>query len=191
MKKNFYFVIDFICVTIVFLLITISFSCKKQLEVGSKDVDFLFLENVIDSIREEYGHLAENTTANYLLEDSVLIFTDTFFKSEDKQFLYDQLNNEGSKNWDFEKINQTVVVKKETLDKLFAPSLEEGWMKFHQIYGKGFLMLSDPLFNAKCNLCILEINYFCGSKCGGGNVSLFKKTNGKWIFVKKYSEWVS
>ncbi len=191
MKNNFYFFIDFICVKSVFLLIIISSSCARQSQVGKKHVDYLFLENVIDSIREEYSYLAENTIANHLLEDSVLIFTDAFFKSEDKQILYDQLNNKISKSWDFEKINQTVVVKKETLDKLFAPSLEEGWMKFHQIYGKGFLMLSDPLFNAKANLCVLEINYFCGSKCGGGNVSLFKKTNGKWIFVKKYSEWVS
>jgi len=55
----------------------------------------------------------------------------------------------------------------------------------------GFYSLSVPLFFRDFTLCVFANGYYCGSLCGRGHMSVYKKVNGQWEKLKVINEWVS
>ena len=175
---------------VLFLMFTLSCQMKTKKNMSDRD-EYVFINAVLDSISHDFIYLADNSTIAVLIEDTTQILSDKLFTSRDISAFRNQIKTISNKKWDRSSIQSLYVLQKIELDELFAHDISQGWNAFHQNYGQGFIMCSFPIFNSDKKMCIVEINYFCGSKCGGGSVTLFKKIEKKWVVIKNYAEWVS
>ena len=71
-------------------------------------------------------------------------------------------------------------------------SAKDYWEKFRAEFGDKCLRnYSIPYFNKDKNICIVISSVSCGPLWGGGETSVYKKINGKWIVIKTHDHWVS
>lgn len=86
--------------------------------------------------------------------------------------------------WKSNQILGSKVISSKRIAKLFKNEPDKGWVKFNKRYKDGFATFSVPLFSLDKNTCIVYKAGRCGSLCGHGGTSLYKKIKGKWTFVK-------
>ena len=105
---------------------------------------------------------------------------EVFFSSKDSLYLLKQNLNPERLKIETELINQlnTTTVEKELIKR-----------KYHRKYR--LYEMTIPVFSIDRQKAYVQLDYFCGSLCGGGKAIYLKKINGKWTIIQKWGTWMS
>ncbi|HEY9005910.1 MAG TPA: hypothetical protein VIM75_07240 [Ohtaekwangia sp.] len=82
------------------------------------------------------------------------------------------------------------IVSSDTIDALLQ-NPEKGWPYFRKKYREGYYTVSKPIFFRENTLCLFSYSYSCGMLCGGGNISIYKKTLFGWRSYISFYDWIS
>ena len=118
-----------------------------------------------------------------------IIHDTTTYTSDDLKLIKSQLTNISIK-WTKELFTGIKIISNDTLKSIFNNPLKD-WKYFFKYFGKGFIKLSVPIFFRNDNYCLFYSDYSCGSLCGQGSLTLYKREKGKWKYIKSYCGWVS
>lgn len=165
---------------------------EKYLYKISKPIDLKFREKLSEK-ENEIIELPPPSSHGiiYLPENGT-------FTKEDLAYIKIQLNT----NFNFAFKPTKIISKVEFIDtekfKKFQKSQEnyvsarDYWGKFRAEFGDKCLRnYSIPYFNKEKNICIVINSISCGPLWGGGETSVYKKTNGKWKVIQTLDHWVS
>jgi hypothetical protein len=83
------------------------------------------------------------------------------------------------------------LIPKDTITAIFSQKHQDGWSYFYGHYGPGFHSIGCPLFLRDYTWCLCYVSYHCGWLCADGQLALYKKEGGRWVFVKNWGEWMS
>lgn len=61
-------------------------------------------------------------------------------------------------------------------------NLQDYWNEIYK-YGEGFYSLSLPVFSIDKSIAIFDYSYSCGSLCAESSTHVYKKKNGKWVYI--------
>ena len=144
-----------------------------------------------DSIR--HFNLASKPDFDRLLRDSSDIFNDTaLFSTADIRFIKAQIQTGQHFQWKSNGILGSQVISSNKLARMFKNGPEEGWTKFNRQYKNGFATFSVPLFSLDRTICIVYKAGHCGDLCGHGGMSVYRKVNGRWTYLKSIGMiWIS
>jgi hypothetical protein len=82
------------------------------------------------------------------------------------------------------------MIDGDTIHNIFDDNKKD-WRYFRTRYGSGFSTCSVPIFLRDDNYCLFYTDESCGGLCGGGQLVLYRKENGKWVKWKTYCQWIS
>ena len=83
------------------------------------------------------------------------------------------------------------LIPDDTITAIFSWKHGDGWTYFYHHYGTGFHSFGCPLFLRNYTCCLFYSGHHCGWLCGNGQLALYKKEGGRWVFVKDWGEWMS
>lgn len=117
----------------------------------------------------------------------------SLFRLEDVSFIQKQLE---AKNMKLRKskLTKTAVrlIPWRKVKRYFRrKNLVKGWEKFHKKVGPSYEGFGIPLFSVDKQVVIFTSWGSCGPLCGGGDICIYKKVNGKWEFHEIISMWMS
>jgi hypothetical protein len=120
------------------------------------------------------------------------IHTDPIFSKEDIETMKKQLLRDSNFKWSERKLKKKVrVLDAVVLVNDININSDSGWSSFRRKYGIGFSTFSIPLFSKYKSICVIYQSERCGSACGSGGFSIYKKQKGKWVFYRYYEMWIS
>jgi hypothetical protein len=140
----------------------------------------LYLQTYFDSYRKKnlQGLLVQDSLGNIVkpfnqnnINDSLSIYWKIKCKLKPKDFFTD-----------------AVFIPDWVINKYYKE--EDGWKKFHQIYGN-FFSITLPIFNSNGDYAYFQWEYICGNLCGYGFSGIYKKVNGKWESIVVWNDWIS
>jgi hypothetical protein len=160
--------------------------------ISSKDY-YNFFNSLVARDSVMHFNLESKPDFSYILKDTTLFFIDsTLFSPADIEFIKYQIQAAQHFKWKSNKIFGSKVISSKKIKRIFKNGVDEGWAKFNRRYKKGFATFSVPLFTLDRNTCIVYRAGHCGSLCGHGGTSVYKKINGKWTFVQSIGMiWIS
>ncbi len=116
---------------------------------------------------------------------------DSLFTNEDLEFVKIQIKQTEVFDLNQKYISDFKVVHKDTFSNLLENANRVSYGKIiREKYGN-MSWISLPLFSKNKELAIVNYDYNCGSLCGHSRTSMYKKQNGKWIWLKDISYSVS
>ena len=198
---------------IYFLALNLFFSCKERDE--NLDLKYEVLNQLIKNDEKEKSDFEilyksysstnlqiinldkEKLNENVIYANSINLKSDSIFSSKDIDYLISQTSPYDSKTFDLipRKINgEYEIIKESDLDdfKNNYKGAKDYWAKFNKKFGKKCVRTySEPIFNLKKDICIVQISESCGPLWGGGKTSIYKKTNGVWEEIDSMKHWVS
>jgi hypothetical protein len=129
----------------------------------------------------------------HIFNDTLSIFADKeLFSSADIEFIKLQITAGMHFKWTANNILGSNVISSKEISRYFKKGVDSGWAKFNSKYKNGFTSYSIPLFSLDKKTCIVYMARHCGSLCGHGALSVYKKVNGKWIWLRGIGMvWVS
>ncbi len=164
---------------------------QPQNTISPKDY-YDFYNSLINSDSVNEFNLSSKPSLKPIIDDSVLIFRDSsLFSRNDIQFIKQQIDEGVNFTWQ-DKILGAHIIKDTKIKEIFRKGTRKGWRKFNHRYKGGFSRFSIPLFSIDRKTCIIYQSNHCGSLCGGGGISAYRKINGKWTFIKTVGTiWIS
>ncbi len=119
--------------------------------------------------------------------DNLLILS-----KEDKKQIDSQLDSLSSDNW-YESLHleNAQAVSQDSIKAIFANTPDLGWQYFRTKYGKELYHFSKPVLLRNNTLCLFYYSNACGSLCGEGYLTLFRKEQGSWVKWFIIYSWVS
>lgn len=87
--------------------------------------------------------------------------------------------------------NNSVMIRRDTLDVIFRNPKHGGWDEFYKKYGRGYYQFSKPIFLRSHTFCIFYKGHSCGELCGSGGTSVYQLINGKWKNIAGLTYWIS
>jgi hypothetical protein len=150
----------------------------------------------------EFAHALEDSTLPFFLEDSIdpgshfdflkscLQDTSTFTAAERMQ-IERWADHPVFRVWTQDMAPGVRLIPKDTITAIFSRKHRDGWSYFYSHYGPGFHSIGCPLFLRDYSWCLCYISHHCGWLCGDGQLALYKKEGGRWMFVKNWGEWES
>lgn len=84
----------------------------------------------------------------------------------------------------------SILLNLDTLRTLIGPQ-GLGWPDYHKKYSSGYFTFSKPIFLRNDTICIFYCAYSSCILCGGGELSVFEKNNGKWKRLSTIARWIS
>lgn len=111
---------------------------------------------------------------------------------EDRKQIDIQLDSISSNNW-YENLHleNAQAIPEDTMKAIFAHNLEKGWAYFYKKYGSKYYHFSKPILFRNNTLCLFYYSNGCGSFCGEGYLTLFRKEQGIWVKWLTLHSWVS
>ena len=82
------------------------------------------------------------------------------------------------------------LISQDTVQSIFRDTAR-GWNYFYKVYGPAFYTFSRPVFLRGDSLCVFYSATHCGGLCGSGELSLYRKEGGRWVFQLILSSWIS
>lgn len=161
----------------------------KRLKISELDTAriFSFINSVFANDTISFN-LQETATLGMFNSDFDYI-KDTVFSKEDGDFIKQQLILINEFKWEQGKIKGANIIPDEKIHKIFKH--KKGWDKFNKKFGNCLTEFSLPIFSKNYDYCIFYSWEQCHYLAGGGNISLYKFVNSKWVFVKTYSFGIS
>jgi hypothetical protein len=93
--------------------------------------------------------------------------------------------------WTQDMVAGVRIIPKDTITAIFSSKHLDGWAYFYLHYGQGFHSFGCPLFLRNYTWCLFYSGHHCGWLCGDGQLALYKKEGGRWVFVKNWGVWMS
>jgi hypothetical protein len=176
-----------------FMFIGSSYLLGQSTNKVSNQDYYEFLNSIIASDTIVRFNLANEPDFKHILDDTLYIFRDTtYFSPSDAQFMRQQLAKAKHFKWRSNRITGAQIISGKRIRKYFKNGIGEGWTIFKKKYKGGFTKFSVPLFTLDRNTCIIYKSSHCGSLCGGGGISLYKKVDGKWKYITTIGTiWIS
>ena len=188
---------------IAFLLLLLPMFVYSQSE---RERSYLFLSQIAED------WYASEKTASYVWEkpsykelDNSLFITDTIKETEVPTIAPPNFNKKDSieicgkinkyRNLPFPIVRLPHV--KAINNQLIATHWEryeraKGWWVYRDKEKKtdiGYKVISMPLFYDNHSKAVVQIGFYCGNLCGGGEVYIFHFDNGKWMQYKSILSW--
>jgi len=150
----------------------------------------------------EFAHALEDSTLPFFLEDSIdpgshfdflkscLQDTSTFTAAERKQIKH-WTSHPSFRVWTPDMVPGVRLIPDDTITAIFSTKHRDGWSYFYRHYGPGYHSFGCPLFLRNYTWCLFYSGHHCGWLCGDGQLALYKKEGGRWMFVKNWGEWES
>ena len=113
------------------------------------------------------------------------------FTRKEKEYINKELSKMQKFRWKDSLLNNSLLIKQDTINAIFNKRLFDGWGYFHSRYGQGFYEFSNPIFLRNHTMCIFYKGYSCGSLCGEGDLTVYVNEKGKWIRKCLLSSWIS
>jgi hypothetical protein len=149
-------------------------------------ISFMDTLQVKDTMK--VNNLSSSNGLADVFEDTIRLFHDTLFTAEDKRFIRKQLIVFRTREWtDSDRIAGVSIIPQGVINS-YAINGEVGWKKFIKKYGKGYKVVSFPLFTANMSAAVVAITYHIG-RYTEGSLHLYKKVKGIWKDAKVYSVW--
>jgi len=165
--------------------------------VNKKDCDGVDLKFALAFINDSFTsdtskfNLSSETDIGFFGIDS-LVLKDTLFTTEDVKFICVQLACVADYEWKQNQIRGATVIKGTKTKRIFKNIVKgNGWVKFRKKYGECLNTFGFPVFTVNREYCLFCWWTQCDWLAGGGNIALYKKSNGKWEQVKIYKQGVS
>jgi hypothetical protein len=157
----------------------------SEIKRHKKD-ETLYLVYLLRFVDFEDTGLNENGIKNYLknLAEQDLI------EEKDIEFIHQQVQNSKEFELDQNRIKDFELIRKDTLYQLQLSSKTRNDFGCEIINRYGYseiLTISLPLFTIDKNTIIVSTGLYTL----GGRTTIYKKENGKWIWVKDISMWIS
>ena len=135
-------------------------------------------------------NLRENSEKRHIYNDTVSFMQDsTLFSKEDFDFFRIQIKEIEKFKWNGDLLRGAKVIAKSDINSVFKK--KKGWVKFRKKYGNCLSSYSMPIFNKNYKYCIIQVGSQCDWLAGGGGTDVYKFEDGKWVYVKSYSWWIS
>jgi len=189
----------------VVLLTLVGVSCTTaQAPARASTPDTVYLAAVQEFTRDmvQDRRALDDSTLPFFLEDSVdpgssfgfltdcLQDTSTFTSAERKQ-IERWVDHPAFRVWVQDMAPGVRVIPKDTITAIFSTKHMDGWSYFYHHYGPGYHSFGCPLFLRNYTWCLFYCGHHCGSECGDGQLALYKKEGGRWVFVKNWGVWMS
>jgi hypothetical protein len=169
-------------------------------EVEKDNIDSLAYLNQVNIFIREVMEKELNDTA-FILVDKPFAFeyfeciqellTDTAnYSKEERLFIQEATRKSKIKFWSSPMFSKVKMMDSKTIDSVFNDR-SKGWKYFHENIGQSFNSFSAPIFFRNYSYCIFYFDNSCDNLCGGGQLILYKKQNGKWKNIQSYCNWVS
>jgi hypothetical protein len=140
-----------------------------------------------DSLKVFY--LSNSNHFKQIEEDLKSVFTDTIFTKQDIDYFKIQIEAYRHFKWTSNKVEKAKIVSNSKLHRLYKNY--KNWDKFHKDCGESILGYSVPIYTCDKTKLVIYRSTYCGALCGGGQITVFKKINGKWTYLKNYGFWIS
>lgn len=117
---------------------------------------------------------------------------DTFqLTTEELNYADSFLRAQSNTVWTEEFINNAIFVPKKKVDELFSGQSKDDDFYLLKTYGDSrIFFLSKPVFLRNDTICIFEKDMDCGFLCGGGDLTIYRKENDRWIRYRILFGWV-
>lgn len=119
------------------------------------------------------------------------VLADTTLFTRDELLIIRDKQHPSLSRWPKEFFDKIKLISSDTINAIFNdPS--RWWLYYYTQFGnRGFNSYSVPIFLKNGTYCLFYSDYSCGDLCGGGQLTLYKKEEDKWIAIKSYCNWVS
>ena len=160
-----------------YLLLTISLflilSCRQTIKTDQLELNQIYYDILS----------ADSLKGKYYLIDSIENFEKKTINQSDTTYFIADCNSTKSGIWTDNIYDSLLIISKKKLHS--------------KVKGDKFLMtpanysFSLPYFSKDKQTFIIYYNHYCGNLCAEYSMRLYKKVNGKWIFIKTYFSMVS
>ena len=188
---------------ILYFLIIISFiSCEEKKAISRNLVPDKEVYDIINFIiKNEFSK--SNNNSKYLSEEFPMILPDneyfgiekmdTIFSKSDVEFMKLQISKRYEFRIERNLIQNKVVIPFDSINKLrISEKSDQFWKRFQIKYdARKFDGISLPLFSVDYKTVIISYGHHCGSLCGSGETSIYRRVNGHWKKFKVISFWTS
>lgn len=177
-----------IVLTLIILALASTFGfCQSA---SSDAIVYTFMNDAICKTDTISFNLRQNSEKWHMYRDTTSFLTDSaIFSNEDFDFFRKQLKNIEKFKWNENLLNGAKVISKTNIRRTFKK--KRGWQKFRNKYGNCLSSYSMPIFNLNYDYCIIQVGIQCDWLAGRGGTNVYKLIEGRWVFIKSYSMWVS
>jgi len=189
--KYFFFRLLTVFLLCLFVRNNFIYAQEKDKNILAKEY-YDFFNSLVNRDSIHRFNLESKPDLSYIIKDTSILFQDTtLFSSADIQFIKDQIIAAQTFKWKPGKILGAWVISSKKIASFFEDA-GGGWTEFNKKYENGFVSFSVPLFTIDKNVCIVYKAEHCGNLCGHGSTSIYRKVNGKWIFIQSVGTvWMS
>lgn len=169
---------------IIFLLFICIYGCEKDVE--SDDYFYAICNSGYQELlnEESFPHLLYESPMYiqyFTYSDSIKILNKSFKLPEEKVNTLIDTNT----FWDLKKINKFTIITKEKTRELS----KQNYDAFKHKIGKGFVILSKPLFDEKKQYALLkELKVYSFEEINSSSINrylIFKRENGRWRYINQ------
>lgn len=137
---------------------------------------------------------------SYLMGDPIIIVNSTVYDTVNDDYLYDSTPSLYKNTIeDFKEVNkesQTLDVSlslNKPYEYITLPIDENGWIELEQKYPNAISItsLSKIGFNKELDQALVFMSYYCGNKCGLGNIYFLVRKEGTWKIENTIGVWIS
>lgn len=190
--------------TIIFAAL-ITFIGRSSASAQSYQADSVADHGYLDAVRQFIAYMARTTGDSaqpFFLEDSVSplegskflngCLNDTAtFTVEERQQIRSWSVRPPLQAWTPDIAGSIRLIRKDTIRAIFSRKHMDGWNYYYHHFGASFNTFGCPLFLRHYTWCLFYSGNHCGWLCGGGQLALYKKEGGHWVFVKDWGSWIS
>jgi hypothetical protein len=179
-------------------------STTAQTQKPASTSDTVYLAAVREFAREMVpgGRALDDSSQAFFLEDSVdpgsyfgflnrCLEDSSTFTTPERAQIKGWANHPAFQVWTLDMAPGVRLIPKDTITAIFSRKHRDGWSYFYGHYGLGYHSLGCPLFLRNYTWCLFYSGHHCGWLCGDGQLALYKKEGGRWVFVKNWGEWMS
>ena len=172
--------------------------CNREMECPENDTaTYLretkaFIQCITDSLRPRTPFpLLDQVAPFNFNECKQCVANDTIaFTQEERNCIQQQVDHPWLHRWTNELVPGAQILKADTEKASFAVK-EKDALSFYKHIRHSFSTFSAPVFIRNYSYCIFSTDHHCGWLCGGGEMALYKKEDGRWKKVKTYYYWIS
>jgi hypothetical protein len=185
---------------LLFTLVDVSYT-TAQTQKPASTPDTVYLAAVREFARSIVATPYESTPP-FFLEDSVdpgshfgflnsCLRDSSTFTTPERAQIKRWANHPAFQVWTPDMAPGVRLIPKDTITAIFSRKHRDGWSYFYGHYGLGYHRFGCPLFLRNYTRCLFYSGHHCGWLCGDGQLALYKKEGGRWVFVKNWGEWMS
>ena len=176
-----------------FLILSCSSNKKTQANIRLDLAHNLINEILSDTTDEYLGDkkycLSEMQLIMPLLNLNQYEFYEDLFNENDTNNIYQQLDLRRGFVIDTLKVKKMKILTKDViLNENFTDTF---WKYVYENCSGGYITFTQPVFSKNNSLVYINLGYMYCRLCGAGEHRLYKRENGKWIFIKSLGRWVS